>query len=195
MRCLCCRESFVADRRNQHHQKFCSKPACRQASKRSSQRAWLTQPQNQDYFRGPAHSERVRAWRQNHPRYWQKRRKKPVGALQDVCPAQVAEPQPLEPPDSQDLFRRTLQDVCRVQTPLLVGLISQMIDSPLQEDIVGFVRRVVAKGQDLLDMPSRSSLNTKTYDSKETPSSGSLPASARSLQLDRSSAHSSASAP
>jgi hypothetical protein len=38
-----------------------------------------------------------------------------------------------------------------VQTPLLVGLISKFTDCTLQDDIVLFVRRLIAKGQDILD--------------------------------------------
>jgi hypothetical protein len=198
MKCLCCRDHFIPEPRNQHHQRFCSKPDCRRASKRHSQKVWLAKPENKDYFRDPVHSERVRTWRQKHPGYWKNRKKKSGGTLQDVCPAQGVDNQALPKAEPQDLFRRTLQDVCQVQTPLLVGLIAQMIDSPLQEDIVGYMRRMVAKGQDLLDMPSGRSLNQKIKqhdDAKETPSSGATTPSARALQLDRSPADSTTPAP
>jgi hypothetical protein len=158
MKCLCCRDHFVPEPRNKHHQKFCAKPACRQASKRQSQQRWLAKPENRNYFRGSTNADRVRAWRQKHPGYWKKRPKKSAGTLQEVLPLQAAEQEPVAPPDPQEVFQRTLQDICRVQTPLLVGLIAQMIDSPLQEDIVRFARCVVAKGKDLLDMPSGRSL-------------------------------------
>lgn len=172
MKCLCCREIFIPNPRNRHHQKFCQKELCRQASKRHSQQVWLAKPENKDHFRGAANVERVRQWRKEHPGYWRRRNKKPDGALQDVCHNQVAQAQEVAMIDPQDLFRRTLQDVCRVQAPLLVGLLSQMIDSPLQEDIVGFARRMVAKGQDLLDNPFGRSLNqTLPYDTKKTPPS------------------------
>jgi hypothetical protein len=140
MKCLCCRDDFTADPRNRHHQKFCSKPACRQASKRRSQQAWLAKPDNRDHFRGLANTERVRQWRQRHPGYWRRCKPKPEGTLQEVCPQQVPDLQWLGEADPQDLFRRTLQDLCLTQAPLLVGLLSQMVDSPLQEDIVGFAR-------------------------------------------------------
>lgn len=172
MKCLCCREVFVPDPRNRYHQKFCSKEPCRAASKRRSHQTWLAKPENKEHFRGPAHIERVRAWRQKHPGYWRKTKKKSPGTLQDVCLNQDADCQPVVRPDPQDLFCRTLQDICLAQAPLLVGLMSQLIDSPLQEDIVGFARRMVAKGQDLLDMPSRRSLNQKlSYDTQNTPPS------------------------
>jgi len=58
---------FPPDPRNVGRQHSCATPLCRQASKAASQRRWLRQPENQDYFRGPAHVERVRQWRQHHP--------------------------------------------------------------------------------------------------------------------------------
>ena len=51
--CLFCGEMFRADPRNARHQKYCSEPSCRKASKVASRRAWLAKPENQDYFRGP----------------------------------------------------------------------------------------------------------------------------------------------
>lgn len=161
MKCLCCREDFAVDRRNGYHQKFCSKLGCRQASKRESQRRWLAKPENTKHFSGADEVERVRQWRQQHPGYWRKHRRKSVGTLQEICHNQTTDSQGVLEGDPQDLFCRTLQDVCVAQTPLLVGLLSQLLDSALQEDIVGFARRMVAKGQDLLDMPSRRSLNQK----------------------------------
>ena len=172
MKCLCCREIFFADPRNRYHQKFCQKEPCRQASKRASQRRWLAKPENADHFGGPDQVERVRQWRQSHPGYWRTHKRKSAGTLQDVCLGQAADVEGVVEGDPQDLFRRTLQDVCLAQTPLLVGLLSQLVDSALQEDIVGFARRMVARGQDLLDIPSRRSLNQNLpYDTQETPPS------------------------
>jgi hypothetical protein len=80
---------YLPDRRNAHHQKYCSKPECRGASRAASRRRWLAKPANRDYHRGGAHVARVRAWREAHPGYW---RRKGV-ALQDVCPPQDAAPE------------------------------------------------------------------------------------------------------
>lgn len=126
--------------------------------------------------------ERVRLWREDHPGYWRKRKKKSAGTLQDVFPNQAPDPKPVAEADPQDLFRRTLQDLCLAQTPLLVGLLSQLVDSPLQEDIVLFARRMVAKGQDLLDIPSGRSLNqTLAYDTQKTSPSRSAAADSAAL--------------
>jgi hypothetical protein len=64
-----CKTFFDPDPRNVGRQHYCAKPRCRQASKAASQRRWLRKPANQDYFRGPAHVERMRQWRQHHPGY------------------------------------------------------------------------------------------------------------------------------
>jgi hypothetical protein len=81
-------------------------------------------------------------------------------ALQAVCPS-------------------TLQDVCQVQTPLIVGLISKFTDCTLQDDIVLFVRRLIAKGQDILDQPSsRSTKGNTLYDEQKDPAPGAVAASA-----------------
>jgi hypothetical protein len=43
---------FRPDPRSCHHQRYCSVPACRAASKVASQAHWLAKLENQDYFRG-----------------------------------------------------------------------------------------------------------------------------------------------
>jgi hypothetical protein len=69
-KCLHCRQLFRPDPRNRRHQRYCSEGECQRASKAASQRRWLAKPANREYFRGPAHVERVRAWRAAHPGYW-----------------------------------------------------------------------------------------------------------------------------
>ena len=72
-KCLHCNELFHADCRNRTRQRYCAAAACRKASKAESQRRWLLKPENQDYFRGPQHVERVRLWRSKNPGYWRRR--------------------------------------------------------------------------------------------------------------------------
>jgi hypothetical protein len=70
--CKCCLKLFRPDPRNRRHQRYCSAPACKAASKAASQARWLTAPENQTYFCGPIHVARVRAWRSRHPGYWRR---------------------------------------------------------------------------------------------------------------------------
>ena len=150
--CLFCGALFRADPRNARHQKYCSEPGCRKASKAASRRAWLAKPENQDYFRGPENVARVQAWRAAHPGYWRRpggqsaaRPEVPV-ALQDLCPAQAIE----SAGDSQNVSQPALQDLLRDQPAVLIGFIAQFTGSALQDDIARSTRRLVELGHDIL---------------------------------------------
>jgi hypothetical protein len=143
--CLFCGAMFRADPRNRRHQKYCSEPGCRKASKAESRRAWLAKPENQDYFRGPENVARVQSWRAAHPGYW----RRPGGqrgatpgaplALQDLCPTQVVEIDEDYPCVSQP----ALQDLLLDQPAVLIGFIAQFTGSALQEDIARSTRRLL----------------------------------------------------
>ena len=66
-KCKHCQTVFAPDPRSARRQRYCSKPACRRASKTASQHRWLQPPHNRAYFRGPPHVERVRQWRKDNP--------------------------------------------------------------------------------------------------------------------------------
>ena len=72
-KCKHCQTVFAPDPRSARRQRYCSKPACRRASKTASQHRWLQPPHNRAYFRGPPHVERVRQWRKDNPGYWRRR--------------------------------------------------------------------------------------------------------------------------
>ena len=55
-KCMSCGEFFIPDHRSGERQRYCSAAACRRASKAASQAAWLAQPANNDYFRGPPYT-------------------------------------------------------------------------------------------------------------------------------------------
>jgi hypothetical protein len=86
-KCLFCGDLYIPNRQNKHHQKYCSKPACRTASKQASQRRWLAKPENRNYHCGQSHCGRVRDWRKGHPCYW---RRKAI-ALQDLLLTQAVD--------------------------------------------------------------------------------------------------------
>ena len=177
-KCLHCMKLFVPDYRNRGRQKYCSSPECQQVSKRARQERWLSKPQNQDYFRGAANVERVQAWRAANPGYWKRHPRKARSTLQDACSAQLPLFKELTPEPLPTACRSTLQDVCQAQVPLMVGLISQFGDCTLQDDIVPFMRRLIARGQDILDQPSSRSTKANTpYDKQKDPATGPLAAS------------------
>jgi hypothetical protein len=122
-RCLCCKQLFVPDPRSRHHQEFCSDAVCQNASKVLSQQRWKGKPDNRNYWRGSEAVERVRAWRKANPNYWKRRTGNSNGTLQDD----------FIPSD-----------------PLLLGLISTIADSTLQDDIAATCRHLIRKGRDVL---------------------------------------------
>lgn len=107
--------------------------------------------------------ERVRQWRAKHPGYW-KRRPKAPSTLQEVLPLQVAQPEEVAPTTSQP----PLQDFVASQPPLLLGLISHLVDSPLQEVVEETALRLLQKGQSILDMRFGMKPKGNTYADKET---------------------------
>ena len=150
-KCKHCSEFYLPDRRNVHHQRYCSELACRKQSKAESQRRWLQKPDNQNYFCGSHNSQRVKAWRKFHPGYWRKKKSAPPEPLQEVYMTQVAQNQEVTKAEVPD----TLQEVLLMQPAVMVGLISTMSGSALQEDIAATTRALLRKGQDILAMRPR----------------------------------------
>lgn len=142
-KCLCCGEIFSVDVRNRGRQKYCLKRACRASGKAARQRRWLGRPENQGYFCGAVHVERVRVWRAAHPGYWRSHRRGRGVALQDALTAQRVVM-------SEDISTHALQDALRMQGPVLIGLIAHLSDSALQEDIANTARGLLQLGQDIL---------------------------------------------
>ena len=143
-KCHCCGQLYEPDPRNGYHQRYCSQPDCRKASKLHSQQRWRASPKGKDYFRGSANVHRVRAWRKANPGYWRNCRKRSP-ALQDHCP-----PQPIVPKaDTHFLTEGALQDLILVQGLLLIGLTAQLAGSTLQENIAWTTQRLIGLGQQI----------------------------------------------
>lgn len=142
-KCQYCGKFFAPDPRNRYHQVACGRPECRSARKREAQRRWLARPKNRDYFRGPENVARVRRWRECHPSYWRRcKRRKGPSTLQDVLNPQPAEEEQVKP----ELEADALQDVLSAQHPLVVGLISNLFDHGLQDDIARTTRALIDRG-------------------------------------------------
>ena len=146
-KCRHCRELFRPDPRNLRHQRFCSKPPCRRASKAESQRRWLAKPDNRDYFRGPENVERVRGWRISHPRYWQRSSPNTHSALQEHLLTQAAD----NHDESAPLMNSPLQELSHAQPLVLMGLIAQLTGAALQEDIAIASRKLQHLANDILN--------------------------------------------
>jgi hypothetical protein len=147
-KCLCCNENFHPDARNRRHQRFCTKDACRKASKAARQARWLAKPDNQNYFRGDANSERVRQWRLANPGYSRRKAASRPVALQDVSKSQLVENEHI----MTSCTPSPLQDVLLFQPALIVGLISVLTGHALQDDIAASARQFLNRGRDILRM-------------------------------------------
>jgi hypothetical protein len=99
--------------------------ACRAARKAASQARWLAQPENHDYFRGPVHLARSRAWRARPPGYWRKS-PRPRTASKDVSTTQT-----IGSIGKTGIFVRSpLQDLLTAQPAVLIGLIARLVGAP-----------------------------------------------------------------
>lgn len=146
--CRHCKELYLPDIRNRHHQRYCSKPECRKASKKASQQRWASSEKGWDYFKNPDNTLRVKQWREAHPGYWKREGRKTKNALQDVLPSQLQS----NHSDTTKLAADTLQDVYYSQLSLLIGLIASLTGNALQDNIAETSRRFINLGQDILGM-------------------------------------------
>jgi len=140
-KCLWCNKLFVPDPRNLRHQRCCGKVICRRQRKAGSDRRWRGKPENREYWSGRENAARARAWQKAHPNYW-KGRKKRVRVLQVVCA--------VEPIDCEEDSPKVLQDVWRMQPPLLLGLISKITGSVLHTDMAQITGQLIASGRALV---------------------------------------------
>ena len=177
--CCHCKQFFRPDPRQRERHRFCAAPVCQGASKAASQARWLAKPENRDYFCGAENVQRVREWRAKNPDYAQGRKRRPARpavALQEMMNLQVAgvqEPATRdESPALPEGFPVALQETWRMQPPLLVGLIAHLTGSALQEEMAAVMRRLITRGQALLEFKPEPNLNPKYHDRKTSPLSG-----------------------
>lgn len=172
--CCNCEELFQPEARSWKRQSYCQKTDCRKASKRQSQRKWQSKEENRNYFRGPENVERVKHWRASHPGYWKKTKR---STLQDISIPVLPIQAPEKPSETAEFHEGTLQDISIAQPLVLIGLISQMIGSTLQDDIASTWRNLIRRAQDLMSGGS----NEQT----QSPPPRQSQATAPTVQLDR----------
>lgn len=157
-KCRCCSKFFIPDPRTADRQRYCSMPACQQASKAFSQRRWLSKNGNGDHFRGAEEVRRVQQWRKNHPGYWKRRNPSSQGT-------QAVDGQITNPDQSSCNVPRglpgTLQDYCLARDPAFIGLLSMVTGATLQEDIAQTARQLDLRGRNILGCVSPTT--TQTY--------------------------------
>ena len=176
-KCKNCHELFHPDYRNRKRQRFCEKPECRKVSKAYSQQIWLNKPENKDHFKGPENVQRVQEWRKANPGY---SRKKP-NTLQDPLKENVNVNQSVNPENVHD----ALQDFFHPQNSVIIGLIAQLTDTTLQENIAFTLQSMRQLGNDIIYKPVSS--KGGAHDQQTTHMSQPYPKSTKTIQLGGSS--------
>lgn len=144
LECLCseCQKPFVASKYSGGRQLVCGAAACRKAAKKARQAAWTAR--NPEYFRGPEHVERVREWRRANPG-WRDNQRGRASARCGESSAKAESCNRSSPPASR------LQDsVPEVQSALIVGLVTVLCGSVLQDEVHDLCRECLRVGGDLL---------------------------------------------
>ena len=180
-RCRHCGKCFSPDYRNRHRQYYCPKLDCRRISKAASQRRWLHQSPNRDYFRGSEHTRRVQQWRKGHPGYWKK--KLPTSQGDQIAASQMTSAEKTSCNERCSL-RVALQDFCQAQDLVFAGLFSVITGSALQEDIASTIGKLLLRGRIILELASPDQCDLKRcpdYDYQKFSSAGSTAAKPRQL--------------
>lgn len=161
--CLCCRDTFTPDHRNQGRQRYCSKPTCQQASKHASQQRWLLDPANRDYFRGGSSTERVREWRKKQAGKPKADRRKPP---QGNCPDCNKNPQSHNPLPEKDLAQSVKQDSLSLEWLVIVALVSHLTGHVQQETIDQIIQSMAEEGRQIVGLTPTTNLKPKDTDAK-----------------------------
>ena len=180
-KCLHCHTFFKPDPRSKGRQSFCSLSDCQLASKKASQKKWLQKPQNQNYFRGSVHVQRVRLWREKNPGYSKSSQiaSSAPKPLQETLIAQDAE----NKQEKEVLKQDPLQDLILAQPFVLIGLIAHLTGSTLQDDIVRTGHKLQELGEDFLSQPN--SVKGEHHVFPPLAQSQSIAPNPTSVQLDR----------
>ncbi len=181
-KCRHCRRLFVPDYRNREKQNYCKKNPCRKASKAASQKKWLSKPENKDYFRGPDNVERVQEWREGTPEYWKRTNR--LTALQDHLTPQLTENKENNSQIDAQPQKHALQELLMTQSPVIIGLISNLTGSALQEDIANTLLSMQQFGQEILFPQTQN--QGGGHDCKKSNFKTKNPEDTRQLQLGRS---------
>ena len=173
----------MPDARHFRDQQYCTKPACRHASKLASHRLWLMSEKGTEHRDPQENKRRVREWRAVHPGYARLTGGRVRGALQETMASQPVEGKQVV----TSLVFDALQDAYLMQPALVVGLIANLTGSALQDTIAETSRRFVLLGQDILGngpgsakKGDRRDADNKTYSVPGAPTP-----CAQSLQLGR----------
>ena len=186
-KCHHCDQLYTPDHRNRFHQKYCSAPDCKKASKTASQQRWRRTPKGRRYFKTKRQVERVAQWRLKNPGYWKTHTRKPRKrsvALQDLLILQAITRQGVDPKSTGLLSPRALQYLLFAQHEALDGLILKLTG----HDPMGTLQDHIASYRQTLILRARHVRLRGSCDAGlQTSSTAPVPSpSADAVQLDRS---------
>lgn len=105
-------------------------------SRSAAQTRWLKKTENRDHFSGLPDLVRIQQWRAAHPGYWRRRVRVGSYNIQGNLAAVVRE--------------LALQDVIDAQFSLVIGLVSHLAGTALQDEIATEIRRLTLLGHGVL---------------------------------------------
>lgn len=129
-----CGRGFQPDARVMKRQRYCRRATCVRASEAAARKRW--RGKNRRHFAGWENSFRVREWRRLNPAYW--RRKRRIGRYD------------LRGELARVVGEGALQHLIDDQFSLVVGLVSHLLQSPLQHEIARELRRLRLLGHGIL---------------------------------------------
>ena len=139
--CAHCGQQFAVNPRLGKRHRFCSQPLCAQASRQVAQKKWLRKNGGKIYFSGQENTDRVRNWRDRHPRYWKRKHR-----CEDVGKAAFKLTKTL----AAILRYVALQDTIDTRLALEIGIISELSGAALQDTIAKEIRRLMLRGYAIL---------------------------------------------
>ena len=136
-KCAHCGRKFSANPRLGKRHRYCGYDECRRIAKAESQRQWLSKPENSGYFKGAGNALRVRLWRAANPRPKASNSQRVVQRL-------------TTPRLSAALKACGVQDLNERQLALMLGMVSILARTSVQEAIARKIRQLMFAGYAVL---------------------------------------------
>ena len=138
-KCLYCGDKFTPDPYNKHHQKYCGKKECQQASHRASSKRYRQKKRDDPEYR-KKEILRVKLWRLRHPGFW-KRKKIKKNPEKDLLLRDFARGEKA----SED---EVIRDFLLFQVHCFQGFVSQLT-GVVRDDIGSLINSYYDKGKTL----------------------------------------------
>jgi hypothetical protein len=140
-RCAHCGRPFIVNPRLGKRHRFCAASECVATRKKKAQVRWLKKNGGKSYYISHSSRDRVAEWRKKNPGYWRRSDKKRRGNQSDFVITKELK---------SALRLVALQDSIDTHLPLIIGLISRISKSALQDSIAKELRQIMMLGRGIL---------------------------------------------